>query len=110
MFSLFNLWLCFSRTISIDIQSFSDADIELALSKLSEGELQVLEKVMENEVATPKVQKRGIAENDLGKICDGYGCKTKNTDEFVDGNYKQILTYEQLPGNNQITSLDYKCN
>lgn len=73
------------------------------MSKLSEGELEVLEKVMENEVATSKVQKRGIMENDLN-LCDGYGCKNKNSDEFTGGNYKQIITYEQLPGTNKIFS------
>lgn len=84
-----------------DIQSFSDADIEQALSKLTEGELQVLENVMENEApSSSNIKKRGIVDSDVGKFCDSpYGCNSKNSDTFDDGNYKSIITYEQLPGN-----------
>lgn len=95
----------------IDIQSFSNADIELALSKLSEGELQVLENVIDDEVPPAKVTKRGIMDNDCAKICDSrYGCKSKNSEEFADGNYKQIITFEQLPGNNYKfrSNMEYK--
>lgn len=85
--------------ICADIQSFSDADIEQALSKLSEGELQVLENVMENEAPTSSINKRAVHETELGKFCDSpYGCNNKNSDALDDGNYKPIITYEQLPG------------
>lgn len=86
----------------VDIQSFSDADIEQALSKLSEGELEVLGKVMENEAPTVNIKKRGIMENDSGKLCDSrYGCDRKNSDAFDDGNYRPLITFEQLPGKNE---------
>lgn len=85
-----------------DIQSFSDVDIEQALSKLSEGELEVLEQVLENEAPTLNIKKRGIIESDLSKRCDSpYGCNTKNSNGFDSGNYKQIITFEQQPGKNE---------
>lgn len=70
------------------------------MSKLSEGELEVLEKVMENEAPSSKIKKRGIMKSDSGRVCDSpYGCNNRNSDAFGDGNYKQVITYEQLPGN-----------
>ncbi len=89
--------VCFHQ---IDIKSFSDADIEQALTKLSEGELQVLERVMESEVPMANnIKKRGVMEMESDKICDSrYGCQSRNSDDLDDRNYKQIITYEQLPG------------
>lgn len=102
--------------ILLDIQSFSDADVELALSRLSDGELKILEKLMENEVETSKIEKREILENYLDKRCNSrHDCKErKDSDENEyyddDENYKQVMRYEQLPGSFMRSPLTFSKN
>ncbi|XP_037033985.1 uncharacterized protein LOC119072794 isoform X1 [Bradysia coprophila] len=92
-----------------DIRSFTDADIEQALSKLSEGELEVLEKVVDNEASTSTIKKRGIAYSDSDKICDPrYGCNSKHSEDLGEHSYKQIITYEQQPGERHRSSKLFK--
>lgn len=60
----------------------------------------MLEKVIEDEAPTSTIKKRGVSYRDSAKVCDPrFGCNIKHLEDLGQHNYKQIITYEQEPGN-----------